>query len=1106
MAGFGGAIKLVGEDEYRKALQSITSNLRACSAEMRATASSFDAGDKSTQQLATDSANLSKTLDAQKSAIADYKVKLNDLQGQYAKNKASHQELVANYNNEKTKLEEIGRTLGTSSEEYKKQAKVVEELESAVKKSGNELDSQEKNINKYRTQIANAETNANKTAKALDELGKEAQESGEDAKKGSDGFTVYKGILADLGSKAIQSAISGLKRLGEGIVDVGKQSYELYSQNEQLVGGVETLFGESANQLIQYANEAYKTAGVSANTYMEQATSFSATLLQGLGGDTAKAVEYADLAIRDMSDNANKMGTDIGMIQNAYQGFAKDNYTMLDNLKIGYGGTASEMARLVNESGVLGDAVHVTAETVKDVPFDKIIEAIHKTQQEIGITGTTTLEAEHTIEGSTKALKASWDNLLVAIASDNADIGKSVQELTNNIQIFLQNAIPRIKQIITGAWDAVVQLGRTYAPELTNTIVPILEKIGAVVKTVGGFIVENFSAIASVVMVAVSAFTALNAVMAIQATVSAVTTAIAGLTEGVSLATKAQVVWNAVMEANPIGAVITAVVALIAVVGLLATTLESDVSKAHEQEMDRLNKESEAVNQNVQSWESLKNAQQENVEAGMSQITHSQALVSELQNIVDANGRVKEGYEARASFITSQLSDALGIEISMVDGVIQNYGDLMSSIDSVMEKKKAQIILDSQESMYAEAIKNQDSALREFTKTQDEYSLKKIEVSQLEQQLDEVERASKSALTTEERTYYNNKMAKIGESLRAKQEELDVLTDNYNSQKNLISEYAYNIGQYETNMALAHEGRYSEMTTVNWDYVKQYGDSEDAQLKMLEDGIKQTEAGLNNLIQMKEQSGSTMYDTQIRQAEQSLQSQKESLAQFVGATTSGMDATTIQWQNGLDRQLSLLTGSQISFKQGADGLIQMYVDGVAQGQPRSAQEMAGVVNATVNEINSRQGEFTDAGINSINGYANGINNQDAQSGVFRAVSSFAGKVLSTLMRNLQEHSPSKATEKMGVNLLKGLGIGIQEQERDTLNQVAGVGQRVVEALDSELNSGVTIGEVAVASQSTNNQYSLISAFKEALGQMEVVMDDEQMGKFVDKTVTQLVYT
>lgn len=213
-----------------------------------------------------------------------------------------------------------------------------------------------------------------------------------------------------------------------------------FANYEQLVGGVETLFKDSSGQLMKYANGAYKTAGLSANQYMEQATSFSATLLQGLKGDTEAAVKYADMAITDMSDNANKMGTDIGLIQNAYQGFAKDNYTMLDNLKLGYGGTATEMARLVNESGVMGKSFKATAENVKDIPFDKLITAIHQTQKEMGITGTTAKEASETISGSWKSVKSSFENVLTGIEGSGEAFGVTMLNLFGQ----LADKVPKI--------------------------------------------------------------------------------------------------------------------------------------------------------------------------------------------------------------------------------------------------------------------------------------------------------------------------------------------------------------------------------------------------------------------------------------------------------------------------------------------------------------------------------------------------------------------------------------------------------------------------------------------------------------------------------------
>lgn len=268
--------------------------------------------------------------------------------------------------------------------------------------------------------IEKVSKSAKGTAETLEDVDKKAggagnsvEDAGQAAKNADSGFTTWKATLANLASTAITKVISGCTQLAAKMADVTKSAVGHYAEYEQLVGGVETLFKDSSGKLIDYAKKAYKTAGMSSNKYMDTATSFAASLIQGLGGDTAKAVELTNLAITDMSDNANKMGTDIGSIQDAYQGFAKQNYTMLDNLKLGYGGTQSEMIRLINDSGVLGEKI----ESLDNVTFDQMIEAIHKIQDNLGITGTTAAEAGTTISGSWSSVQALFENILTKVGS-----------------------------------------------------------------------------------------------------------------------------------------------------------------------------------------------------------------------------------------------------------------------------------------------------------------------------------------------------------------------------------------------------------------------------------------------------------------------------------------------------------------------------------------------------------------------------------------------------------------------------------------------------------------------------------------------------------------
>lgn len=275
---------------------------------------------------------------------------------------------------------------------------------------------------------------------------------------------------AKVGAAALSVAAGGVAALA-------KASVENYAEYEQLVGGVETLFKDSADTVQGYAENAYKTAGMSANEYMSTVTSFSASLLQGLDGDTAKAAEVANRAITDMSDNANKMGTSMEMIQNAYQGFAKQNYTMLDNLKLGYGGSATEMARLINDSGVLGDTITVTAETVNQVSFDKIIEAIGEVQDQMGITGTTAMEASSTIQGSVSSMKSAWTNLVTGIGDESANLTELVNNFVDSVATVGENLMPRVVKILDGIGQLVVQMAPVIAeavPQIAEQVLPSL--------------------------------------------------------------------------------------------------------------------------------------------------------------------------------------------------------------------------------------------------------------------------------------------------------------------------------------------------------------------------------------------------------------------------------------------------------------------------------------------------------------------------------------------------------------------------------------------------------------------------------------------------------
>ena len=294
--------------------------------------------------------------------------------------------------------------------------------------------------------------------------------------KGDDSpFQKVLGKIGSAVSTAVKASAAAVGAASAGVAALGTACINAYADYEQLVGGVETLFKDSADTIQTYADNAYKTAGLSANEYMETVTSFSASLLQSLDGDTEKAAAAADLAITDMADNANKMGTAMESIQNAYQGFAKQNYTMLDNLKLGYGGTKEEMQRL------LADAEKLSGVKYDLSSYADIVEAIHVIQTEMGITGTTAKEASTTIQGSVASMKAAWANLMVGMADDTQDFDLLLSNFIESIGTVADNLLPRIGVVIEGMGKLVAGLAPEIAsalPTLTNELLPNLVELG----------------------------------------------------------------------------------------------------------------------------------------------------------------------------------------------------------------------------------------------------------------------------------------------------------------------------------------------------------------------------------------------------------------------------------------------------------------------------------------------------------------------------------------------------------------------------------------------------------------------------------------------------
>lgn len=385
---------------------------------------------------------------------------------------------------------------------------------------------------------------------------------------------------AKVGAVALTAAAAGVAALT-------KTSIQNYAEYEQLVGGVETLFKDSAESVINNAEQAYKTAGMSANQYMETVTSFSAALLNGLGGDTVAAAKYADMAVQDMSDNSNKFGSSIESVEMAYQGFAKQNYTMLDNLKLGYGGTQAEMARLVNESGVLADGITVDAKTINSVSYDKIVEAIHVIQDRMGITGTTSREASETISGSVASMKAAWTNLVTSLGDENGNVSANMEAFVDTVVTAAGNIVPRIGIILQNIGPLIAGLAPIIAEQLPGLIETLVPSVIQAAASLVGSLVQNLPEILSSLFTAISSVVdsligglgeqfpfltgILNTLKDVIPIVVGAFVAYEAITKTVAIA---QGLLNAVMNANPFVLVATLIAGVVAALVTLWHTNE----------------------------------------------------------------------------------------------------------------------------------------------------------------------------------------------------------------------------------------------------------------------------------------------------------------------------------------------------------------------------------------------------------------------------------------------------------------------------------------------------------------------------------------------------
>lgn len=761
---------------------------------------------------------------------------------------------------------------------------------------------------------------------------------------------------------------------------------------EQSLGGVETLFKENADEIVEYANKAYKTAGVSANEYMQQVTSFSATLLQGLGGDTEKAVKYADMAMVDMSDNSNKFGSDMQSVQAAYQGFAKDNYTMLDNLKLGYGGTQTEMARLINDSGVLGDSIEVTADTVKDVPFDKVIEAIHVIQENLDITGTTSKEASSTFSGSFASMRAAAKNVL-GVLTAGGDIDRAFDGLTDSAGDFAENFLrmagtmgDQIKEL---TWDKFI--GETSA---AKTAIEMLAAAAGIFITVYKLTPILQSMRLMNVEHAIAAAKEFIKTKAVEAT-------------NFQLSTQASL---ALKAAGAIGAAV--------VVGNL---LKSAIDKAAES-IDVTESSIVDLSEGVKEFSDKCLDTKSSVEALHGEIADSygdnrkqadsyRTLNDRLKELNDTENK-SAGEKAEMQAIVDQLNgdiDGLNLTIDEQTGSLENNADAVSDMVSayadMQDTKGLQDKLADATRNQADAQNAYDEALERYKKAKED-GMTGDDITALAESLIN----SRSALMTA-----NDDLATVRKSIddanEAQQRFADAYAETSGSMNRLSDETLGKVNEvcekYAESYQTQHDLVFGQMDLLDEFCGKSNVTSEDL-IKNLDENIEGFTGWENNLGKLKK-----------KVAEGIISQDFYDNLEEMGPKGAGYANAFV---NMTDEELK-----QYSVKsKGIFDEMNDYVDRSMSGmRDDSAQMLENLIDLPEENSYSMKAAYTMLGNYATEGYAEGI--RSGSENMNEAVRQAIGDAVRTAMEAQDSHSPSKAFKKLGVYAGEGYALGIADE-------------------------------------------------------------------------------
>ena len=870
-------------------------------------------------------------------------------------------------------------------------------------------------------------------------------------------------ILEDSFGSDFQETLRGVNNLMYQYGLTSDEAFDLFTKGAQV--GLDYTH-ELGDNVAEYVGN-FKQAGYSAEEYFQ--------LLENGSENGAYNLDKVNDAINEVK---NRIGD--GTIKDNLDMFSKETqnvFTAWENGEASMKDIIDSIVNDINNCTNEQEALTMAAEAFgtmgedSNLAFIKSLTSVGDTFKDVSNVAE---EASETMYGGTssKAKEA-----LRSIQNSMSDIGEALLPVLSDIAEAISNAVKGFsnlddktkKTIITVAGIAAV------VSPLIITIGKLTTGIGSIVTNIGKFVTWGGK-----------------------------------LVTGLKSMTSAQLASNAAILANPYVLATTAIAGLVAGIAIWITRTD-EKTKQMEEETEKIKEQTQAVVDEANAYQDSVKAREDSISKSMEEMGHYETLYNELQGIVDQNGKVQEGYEDRAAFITDQLSSALGMEIDMTDGVISNYGELTSTFDQVMEKKKAMIILDQQEAAYSEALAQKTEVQKQAYEAQ-------AQMIQAQNELTELQKQKEEAFWAWEKN-------KIQDQIDLKQEQINNYKTQYETHQETLESYLNTIGMYEQNYQLSHEGRYNEMMITEQDYLVKQAETGQLSIENIEKLITDTRVQLQALKSLKEQSNSDIYDADIAAQEAQLESLKNSLNNQKLAVNTGNANITEEWLNGLDNQLTTITGKQYEFQKLGDGTVQMFINGFKSRAPVAENDMESFASNLVQKVREKYSDAQDGGEYLIEGVDSGVSNQSKQNSVFSSIRNFANNVLGNMLSVFRINSPSKATEEMGEFLDEGMINGIKNKKQEALKTATMFGNDIVSKLQDATSKEITTPTfkknllLEASTNFTNSRYQeqqsnrisdLISILNQYLpilaenSEQQLVLDDDTLvGKISKKVDSEL---